>query len=261
MVSYSKLIVGIAAVLAVLFNPAVVDAKTEKITIISNRACETEIKDPDRRRPREGEGVAGICVPKSECEGTPGMTAERSSRSCHPFGTDKVGSYVYSKIEGKDRESDNKRTCCHGTPSRTNNMALLSGGYARGGWQTERWLPVVEKYFNHEDVLWAMEVIDCASAGDDKLDVAAARTEGLFQHASRYFPERAAAAGHRGESAFDADANVAAASYLFYARHGGAAHWACNDSVSDEAKSDSATAKAYPRGKDIVVEDKPWWHL
>lgn len=252
-----KLIVGIAVVLTVLLSVSAV-ADAEKVTIIGSNACQTSIRNHDR--PRKGEGEAGICVPKNDCLATPGMKPDRSTRSCRPFGTDKVGSYVFDKVAGKDRDDDNSRRCCGGTPTRTDNMAALSGGYARGGWQTERWLPVVEKYFNAVDVLWAMEIIDCTSKGDDELDDTARRTQGLFQHASRYFPERAAKAGHRGESAFDADANIAAASYLFYSRRGGATHWACNEFTSEQAKQTGAVAKAYPRGKDIEkVVEKSWW--
>jgi hypothetical protein len=66
----------------------------------------------------------------------------------------------------------------------------VSSGYARGGYQTERWRPVVERFFNSEDVPWALAIIDCASGGDPDLITGEKpgvfqkdlRQGGLFQH-------------------------------------------------------------------------------
>jgi len=112
---------------------------------------------------------------------------------------------------------------------------------SRWGAATERWRPLVARYFLPGDVEKALGLIRCESVGDPNAvshkewTVKPAgwtaetadewKAKGLFQHLPRYWPERAAAAGFPGASIFDPEANIAAAAWLVYKTPGGWGHW------------------------------------
>lgn len=88
----------------------------------------------------------------------------------------------------------------------------------------ERWRPLVEKYFEPEDVDRAMDVMACESAGNPRAANPTSSARGLFQHLGSFWPERARKAGRPGADIFDPDDNVAVAAWLVY--HGGGwRHW------------------------------------
>lgn len=88
----------------------------------------------------------------------------------------------------------------------------------------ETWRSLVGAYFRTEDVDLALRVIACESHGDPAAQNPRSSAAGLFQHLTRYWARRAAAAGFAGASVFDPEANVAAAAWLVYS-DGGWSHW------------------------------------
>ena len=89
----------------------------------------------------------------------------------------------------------------------------------------EQWRPLVEKYFQPDDVAWAMRVMACESGGDPYAKNPRSSASGLFQHLARYWDARSAKAGWAGASIWDPEANIAVAAWLYYT--GGPGHWVC----------------------------------
>lgn len=80
----------------------------------------------------------------------------------------------------------------------------------------EAWRPLVEKYWPGELVNCALNIIDLESQGDPRAYNSRTGAEGLFQHLSKYWKSRAAAAGFKDSNGlyatpYNAEANIAAA--------------------------------------------------
>lgn len=86
------------------------------------------------------------------------------------------------------------------------------------------WRPLVEAFFEPEDVDRAVRVIQCESNGDPLAKNPRSTASGLFQHLASLWPPRAAEAGFAGVDVFDPVANVATAAWLVY-EGGGWSHW------------------------------------
>lgn len=87
---------------------------------------------------------------------------------------------------------------------------------AGGRRNVEAWRPLVEKYWPANLVNCALNIIDKESEGDPRAYNSRTSAEGLFQHLSKYWKGRAAAAGFRDAnglyaSPYNAEANIAAA--------------------------------------------------
>lgn len=104
--------------------------------------------------------------------------------------------------------------------------------HAAPAWPTgpgaEGWRPLVELFFQADDVDRAVRIMSCESRGDADARNPRSGASGLFQHMPRYWGSRSAAAGYAGASIFDPEANVAVAAWLVYDYdHGGWHHWVC----------------------------------
>lgn len=87
---------------------------------------------------------------------------------------------------------------------------------AGGKRNVEAWRSLVAKHWPAELVECALNVIDLESQGDPRAYNAGSSAEGLFQHLSKYWKGRAAAAGFKDgdglyATPFNAEANIAAA--------------------------------------------------
>lgn len=87
---------------------------------------------------------------------------------------------------------------------------------AGGRRNVEAWRPLVEKYWPAELVSCALNIIDMESGGDPRAYNSRTSAEGLFQHLSKYWKGRAAAAGFKDSDGlyatpYHAEANIAAA--------------------------------------------------
>lgn len=91
--------------------------------------------------------------------------------------------------------------------------------------QVEIWRPVVAQYFEADQVDTALRVMACESGGNPDAKNKHSSASGLFQHLSKYWPSRAAAAGFPGASVFDPEANIAASAWL--QQNHGWYHWSC----------------------------------
>lgn len=90
---------------------------------------------------------------------------------------------------------------------------------AGGKRNVEHWRPLVEKYWPAELVSCALNIIDLESQGDPRAWNSSAGAEGLFQHLSKYWKNRAASAGFKDANGlyatpYNAEANIAAAWYI-----------------------------------------------
>lgn len=90
---------------------------------------------------------------------------------------------------------------------------------AGGKRNVEHWRPLVEKYWPAELVSCALNIIDLESEGDPRAWNSSAGAEGLFQHLSKYWKNRAASAGFKDDNGlyatpYNAEANIAAAWYI-----------------------------------------------
>ena len=102
------------------------------------------------------------------------------------------------------------------------------GDYSCFDWRTHRaeaWRPLLEKYFEPEDMAWAIKVMNCESHGNPNAENKRSGAAGLFQHLQKYWPKRAKNAGFPGVSPFDPEANIAATARL-YSFQGGDP-WSC----------------------------------
>lgn len=89
----------------------------------------------------------------------------------------------------------------------------------------ERWRPVVETYFEPEDVERAMAVLRCESTGDPEAANPSSSARGLFQHLESEWERRLDLSGWPGDtSIYDPVANTAVAAYLVY-KGGGWSNW------------------------------------
>jgi hypothetical protein len=88
----------------------------------------------------------------------------------------------------------------------------------------EGWRPLVEHFFDAEDVERALAVMACESKGDPAAKNPRSSASGLFQHLASQWGPRAEAIGYPEASVFDPVANVAAAAWLVY-DGGGWSHW------------------------------------
>ncbi|MGB5531844.1 MAG: transglycosylase SLT domain-containing protein [Acidimicrobiia bacterium] len=95
----------------------------------------------------------------------------------------------------------------------------------------ERWRPLVERYFAEERVSEALSIIACESNGDPSITNPRSSAAGLFQFISGTWEHSSEQAGFGGTSAFDPEANVAAAAWLvghsLDAGRSAWAHWTC----------------------------------
>lgn len=92
----------------------------------------------------------------------------------------------------------------------------------------EGWRPLVELFFDADDVDRAIGIMACESKGDPRARNPYSGASGLFQHMPGYWAERSADAGYPGASIFDPEANVAVAAWLVYDyAAGGWHHWVC----------------------------------
>lgn len=87
---------------------------------------------------------------------------------------------------------------------------------AGGRRNVEAWRPLVEQYWPADLVDCALNIIDLESEGDPRAYNSRTGAEGLFQHLSRYWKGRAAAAGFKDSNGlyatpYHAEANIAAA--------------------------------------------------
>ena len=87
---------------------------------------------------------------------------------------------------------------------------------AGGRRDVEAWRSLVAKYWPAELVDCALNIIDLESHGDPRAYNSATSAEGLFQHLSKYWKGRAAAAGFKDgdglyATPYNAEANIAAA--------------------------------------------------
>lgn len=92
--------------------------------------------------------------------------------------------------------------------------------------EVERWRGLVARYFPASVVNQALSVMWCESRGNPKAVNPSSGAAGLFQHLPKYWAQRSAAVGFGGKSAFDPEANVAAAAALYKSR-GNWSHWSC----------------------------------
>jgi len=91
--------------------------------------------------------------------------------------------------------------------------------------RVEMWRPVIEQYFEVDQVDTALRVMACESGGDPTVKNLHSSASGLFQHLDRYWDDRATAAGFPGASVFDPEANIAASAWL--QQNHGWFHWSC----------------------------------
>ena len=87
---------------------------------------------------------------------------------------------------------------------------------AGGRRNVEAWRPLVAQYWPADLVDCALNIIQAESEGDPRAYNSRTKAEGLFQHLSKYWKGRAAAAGFRDSnglyaSPYNAEANIAAA--------------------------------------------------
>lgn len=108
-------------------------------------------------------------------------------------------------------------------PVRLSPQAAPIAGTGTAG--VEQWRGLVAAYFPASQVERALRVMRCESGGNPNAKNPRSSARGLFQHLSRYWPTRSAAAGFAGASVFDPTANVATAAWLW--RTGGWGHWVC----------------------------------
>ena len=91
--------------------------------------------------------------------------------------------------------------------------------------QVEIWRPLIEQYFEADQVDTALRVMACESGGDPDAKNPNSSASGLFQHLAKYWNSRATAARFPGASVFDPEANIAASAWL--QRNHGWYHWSC----------------------------------
>jgi hypothetical protein len=160
----------------------------------------------------------GHCIHKSECdEQEPNRSMFYSLRNmCKDFALETCCLPRYAPDSGQYPEGVSFRQ-----------------EYPNGGYATERWRALVEKYFDAANVRWAMKIIDCTSSGDPKFETAT--NGGLFGHAKRYWEERRDAVDMWPFTVLDAESSVAAAAYVYYMDgKEGANHWRCHDRAGPE---------------------------
>lgn len=85
---------------------------------------------------------------------------------------------------------------------------------------------LIERYFKDADVERAMRIAFCESKFDSRATNSRSGAAGLFQHLPKYWKQRSSAAGWRGASIYDVEANVAVAAWL-RDEFGGWSHWTC----------------------------------
>ncbi len=93
----------------------------------------------------------------------------------------------------------------------------------------------IQVFFAPEDQDLMERIAFCESSADadDQFSTATnpkSGAAGWFQHLPRYWDSRSAAAGYEGASAYNPEANVAVASWLYYNMNGnerwsGGSHW------------------------------------
>lgn len=97
----------------------------------------------------------------------------------------------------------------------------------------ERWRPAVtEAVFawggDEADVHRFLRIMQCESAGLPDAKNPNSSASGLMQHLTRYWPDRATAAGLPGADVFDPQANIWVSAWLALAAPGGGwQHWVC----------------------------------
>jgi hypothetical protein len=105
------------------------------------------------------------------------------------------------------------------TTSAGSNWSPLWPADGGGPRNVEAWRPLVEQYWPDYLVNCALNIIDAESNGDPRAYNASVGAEGLFQHLSKYWKGRAAAAGFRDSNGlyatpYNAEANIAVSWYL-----------------------------------------------
>lgn len=87
---------------------------------------------------------------------------------------------------------------------------------------------LVGAFFDPADVNRAIRVAWCESSFNPAAVNPATGASGLFQHLPEHWAEWSEAAGQRGASIFDPEANVAVAAWMLYELPGGWSHWDCS---------------------------------
>ncbi len=86
------------------------------------------------------------------------------------------------------------------------------------------WRPLVEIYFEPDQVDKALEIMQCESNGRPDAKNPRSTASGLFQHLHSMWPPRVAAAGWEDGSIWDPQINIAVAAWLVN-EGGGWSHW------------------------------------
>lgn len=91
------------------------------------------------------------------------------------------------------------------------------------------WRPLVERYFQPEDVDLALRIMQCESRGKPRAWNYQSKASGLFQHLPEYWPLRSYLVGFFKADIYDPEANIAAAAWLVYDA-GGWGPWRSSES-------------------------------
>ena len=97
----------------------------------------------------------------------------------------------------------------------------------------EAWRPNVTEAVAHfggnsNDVDRFLRIMQCESGGDPLAKNPNSSASGLMQHLTRFWDDRAAAAGRPGADVFDPQANIWVSAWLALAAPGGGwQHWVC----------------------------------
>ena len=120
------------------------------------------------------------------------------------------------------------------TTTTTSTTSTTTTTVAAVFWENvERWRPTVtEAVFawggNERDVHRFLRIMQCESGGLPDAKNPNSSASGLMQHLTRFWPERATAAGMPGADVFDPYANIWVSAYLALAMPGGGwSHWVC----------------------------------
>lgn len=110
--------------------------------------------------------------------------------------------------------------------------APASGGQpapTTGSWKpspnVEQWRPLVQKYFQPQDVDKALYVLERESRGDPRAANPNSSARGLFQHLEKLWPGRTQQWGMENADIYDPETNIKGAANLLYGPGGGWQHW------------------------------------
>ena len=124
-------------------------------------------------------------------------------------------------------------------PTTTTTTSPYPPGVTYGVRDVEEWRPLVEQYFPPELVEDALSVMECESQGNPLAQHPGTLATGLFQFIPNTWNWASDRAGWGGHSAFEPEANVAAAAWLVAATitvehpNGPWAHWSCQPASTE----------------------------